>query len=161
MQTQLVEWIEQVAHRGAIALIIDDIQRCDEASAAVLAALARSAPANGLMLVAGLRSDEAPIAPAAIEALRRASRTLELGGLDIDHTEELSRALFGPVPGLGPFARWIHQHTGGSPLQAIELARHLVDAGAIRFADAQAPSRSITTMLAARPSWVRFMHWVE
>ncbi len=135
LQTELATWMLEVAARRPIALLVDDVQRCDEASAAVLAAVAHASAASRLLVAVALRSDEAIRAPAAIGAIVDAGQRMRLRGLDEPQLEELCRSLFGDVPHVPRLAHWMHQVAGGIPLHSLELARHLVDRGAIRYAD--------------------------
>ena len=134
VQGELVEWIGAIAANRKLVLLVDDVQRCDEASAAVLVTLALECDTRPLLLVATQRTDEAVRAPAAIAALRDAARRLTLRGLGPEDTEAFARALFGDVPRIGMLARWMYDCTGGSPLHCMELARHLVDHDIVRHA---------------------------
>jgi protein kinase-like protein/AAA ATPase-like protein len=135
LQAELAAWFLAVAERRPIALVVDDVQRCDEASAAVLAALAHGDGAPRLLVAAALRTDEPVRAPAAIASLCDAGRRMRLRGLDEPELGQLCRSLFGDVPHIARLANWMHRTAGGSPLHSIELARHLVERGTIRYAD--------------------------
>jgi len=135
LQHELAGWFLAVAGQRPLALLIDDVQRCDEASAAVLATLAHQARDRALLVAAGLRTDEAVRAPAAIGALRDAGDYLRLRGLTEPELIELCRSLFGDVAHLPRLARWMHKVAGGSPLHTTELARHLVERGVIRYVE--------------------------
>ena len=133
LQHELAGWFLAVAEQRPIALVVDDIQRCDEASAAVLATLAHQARARALIVAVALRTDEPVRAPAALAALVDASERIRLGGLSEPDLVELCRSLFGDVPHLPRLAQWMHKVAGGSPLYTTELARHLVDRGVIHY----------------------------
>jgi Protein kinase domain/AAA ATPase domain len=132
---ELAAWVLEIANDRPIALLVDDVQRCDEASAAVLASLAHGAARHKLIVAAALRTDEPARAPAAIAALIDAGQRLRLRGLDEPQLGELCRSLFGDVPHVARLAHWMHQVAGGSPLHTTELARDLVDRGVIRYVD--------------------------
>lgn len=134
IQATLVEWLAGIAQRRFLVIQIDDLQRCDEASAAALAALARSASRLRLVLCTSLRTDEAIRAPPAIAAIRDASRQLRLEGLSKDDITELIRTMFGEVLHVGRVAHRIQEVAGGSPLHCLELARWLVEREVIRYA---------------------------
>jgi hypothetical protein len=108
LQTELVAWATDVATHRPIALLVDDIQRCDEASAAVLATLAQGAATCKLLVAAALRTDEAVHAPLAIAALVDSGQRLRLRGLDEADLADLCRSLFGDVPHITRFAHWMH-----------------------------------------------------
>src|SRR5262249_18397182 len=107
----------------------------DEASAAVIAALAHQADKHKLLIGVALRTDEDVRAPNAIASLVDAGQRLRLRGLDEGDVGELCRSLFGDVPHIPRLAHWMHKAAGGSPLHTTELARHLVDREVIRYTD--------------------------
>jgi tetratricopeptide (TPR) repeat protein len=135
MQRSLTSWLLELTDTLPLAVLVDDVQRCDEASAAVLASLARYAPSRRLLLASALRMAEEVRAPVAVDALRDADLRLRLRGLLVEEVEELVRSLFGDVQHTMRLARWMHRSTGGSPLHCVELARMLVDDKVIRYAD--------------------------
>jgi len=134
VQQQLAAWILDIAAAKPIALLVDDVQRCDEASAAVLATLAHAGE-RPLLVAAALRTDEKVRAPAAIASLVDAGARITLRGLGESEVGELCRSLFGNVPHIPQLAHWMHDAAGGSPLHTTELARDLVDRGVIRYSD--------------------------
>lgn len=135
LQAALVDWLLGCAADQPLVLIVDDAQRCDEASAAVLASLAHSAPQHRLLVVTALRSDESVRAPDAIAAIRDAGEAMRLRGLTASDLRELVQATFGDVPHGEALARWLHRVAGGTPLYCTELLRHLVDLGVVRYLD--------------------------
>ncbi len=135
LQAALAAWLADVTKARPVALLVDDVQRCDEASAAVLAALAHDAGKHRLLVGIALRTDETVRAQSAVAAMRDAGARIRLRGLDLRDVEALCRALFGDVPNLPILARWMHKLGGGSPLHSTELARHLVDRGIVRFVE--------------------------
>lgn len=133
MQTALASWLQALSRTRPLAIFVDDVQRCDEASAAVLASLARSAGEHPILVVTALRTAEPIRAAGAVTSLQEADLNLSLGGLTVEEVEELVRSLFGETRHLGRLAVWLHRQSGGSPLHCTELARSLVDDGAARF----------------------------
>jgi tRNA A-37 threonylcarbamoyl transferase component Bud32 len=134
LQNALTEWLSKLAEHVPLTIWLDDVQRCDEASLAAFAAIARSPRGCPLLVCAGWRTDEAVRAPAPLSALAATARQLQLAGISRAEVERLVVSQFGDVPGVAPLAEWIHHHSAGSPMQCHVLARHLVDAGAIRHA---------------------------
>jgi tetratricopeptide (TPR) repeat protein len=132
-QSELSEWLLDVAALRTLVLLVDDVQRSDEASAAVLASLAHAAAGRHLLVVVALRTDESIRAPPAVTALREVGHRVRVRGLEAKDVEALVRGMFGDVPHLQRLATWMQKAAGGSPLHAIELARHLVDRGIIRY----------------------------
>jgi tetratricopeptide (TPR) repeat protein len=137
VQGAITRWFTALAEGHPLALLVDDVQRCDEASAAVLAALARGASGHPIVVATALRTREDVRAPAAVDALREADVCLRLEGLVADEVSELARSLFGEVPHVERLAEWLHRSGGGSPLHCTELARMLVDDGQARLVDGE------------------------
>jgi len=135
LQRRLTARILAEADRRPLVLLIDDLQRCDEASAAVLAALAFQAHLHRVLLVSTLRSDEPVLAPGAVASVRGQSKVMQLAGLGEPQVRALVQAIFGDMDHLERVAGWIHGASGGSPLQCTELARQLVEQGTIRYED--------------------------
>jgi len=135
IQTALSGWFLDLASRVPLAILVDDLQRCDEASAAVLAGLARQASEHALTICVALREEEPIRAPVAVAALREVDLRLGLRGLTEEEVLELVESLFGKVRHAGRLAAWMHGVSQGSPLHCTELARTLVDSRAARFID--------------------------
>ena len=136
LQTDLVGFLDAVVRRVGLLIVVDDFQRSDEASAAVLATFAQATIDDGSAFPAltafGVRTDEGASAPDALDAIREGARVLRLTGLDVRDTEALVASLFGAVPHVSTVAAWMHSATG-SPLHCISLARELVDCEKIKF----------------------------
>ena len=135
LQSEIARWILDTTRRQPIAVLVDDIQRCDEASAAVLAAIAHGARNHRLLVVCASRTDEPARAEAAIASLRDAGDHVRLRGLDAREVGELVRALFGDVPNAERLADFMHSAAGGSPLRCTALAHYLVESGAVRYSE--------------------------
>ncbi len=127
IQSAMTSWLLALAQTQPLAIFVDDVQRCDEASAAVLAGLARGAETNPLIVVAAMRTEEDVRAPQAIASLQTADVCLRLDGLGVDEVFALARSLFGDAPHVERLAQWLHRSSEGSPLHCTELARMLVD----------------------------------
>jgi hypothetical protein len=130
MQEAFMRAIRALASARPVALLVDDIQRCDEASAAGLAGLARGA-VPGLLIGFARRLAEPVRAPAAVASLSTLQPLLRLSGLDAEGVKALLRSSFGDAPRLSRLANWLTRTTGGSPMFCIELTRHMVENGAI------------------------------
>ena len=137
IQSALTRWFVALAELRPLALFVDDVQRCDEASATVLAALARGVESHPLMVTTALRTQETVRAPAAIDVLRECDVRLRLEGLREDEVAELARSLFGDAPHVERLAEWLHRSAGGLPLHCTELARMLVDDERARLVDGE------------------------
>jgi hypothetical protein len=135
LQADLSAFLIDVSRRRPLVILVDDVQRSDEASAAVLASVAHGARAAPALVIVGLRTDEQGRVGPALASMRDAGVSLRLRGLDARETEELARTLFGDAPNVGRLARWLHKASVGSPLRATELARQLVDRGTVRYVE--------------------------
>lgn len=133
VQEALLDWLCAIASERTLAIVIDDFQRCDEASAAVLTNVASAASSREIVCLFGLRTDEAARATGPITALQRVARRMPLVGLDREDTRRLLIALFGDLPGVPLLGERIYEWSSGNPLCCMELARHLVERGAIRY----------------------------
>jgi len=135
LQRLLAERVLAEAEQQPLVLIVDDLQRCDEASAAVLATIAYEASRRRVLLVCAIRTDESILAPDPLGQLRRHARALVLEGLQAREVQQLVRAIFGDVDHVERLARWMHTVSDGAPLRCTELARQLVEQGKIRYQD--------------------------
>jgi Protein kinase domain/AAA ATPase domain len=123
--TALAGWIELVASRMPLAIVVDDVERIDPQSGQWLARLARPDRFARLMLLSSIESSSAP--PAA------AARRYELGPLGRAETRALFLSVFGDVPNLVLVSDGIFGMSGGSPRVALATAQCLVDNGSIDY----------------------------
>jgi hypothetical protein len=133
LQAALSGWLTTFGSDKPIVLIVDDIQRADEASAAVLAGLAYAAHETKVLIVAALRTDEPVRAGPAVQKLREQAVVLKARGLSEAEVETLLGTVFGQAQALGRLAASVHSVTSGSPLLCIELVRHLVEQRVVRY----------------------------
>ncbi|MDP6839555.1 MAG: protein kinase, partial [Planctomycetota bacterium] len=130
----LARWLEALARNTPLLVFIDDIQRADEATLAVLSRLARNQSA-ALLCLLGARTDAIPRRPAALADLRRATggeaTRLPLPPLTEGALRTLVDALFPPAEPRAPLARALWQRTLGNPGVAIEILRDLLARGEI------------------------------
>ncbi|HUJ56970.1 MAG TPA: AAA family ATPase [Kofleriaceae bacterium] len=109
--------------RGALLVILDDVQWLDEASAALVHYVARAAPE--VRIACGARPGELADNPAALRLVRAltrdgAVRQIGLSPLSAAETRALAAAYAPGVDGDRVFAE-----SGGHPLFAVEIARAL------------------------------------
>ena len=129
----LSRWLLELSRKQPIAIAVDDIQRCDEPSAALLALVAAQCGDRRLILLSTMQSD----APGsnALELLARHARTFELTALSEAETTSLLTSVFGDVPHIGVVGHAVHTLAGGNPRLCMELARHLVEHGMVHYSD--------------------------
>jgi DNA-binding SARP family transcriptional activator len=111
--------------KGPVALLIDDLQWCDEATAALLHYVARGVGKARVVIALGARRGELEDNPAALRLVRALardgrSRPLELGPLPPEALARLARS----VASEGSVERVVRE-SSGNPLFALELARAL------------------------------------
>ena len=133
VQAELAAWFLEVARARPLALVVDDAHLCDEASAAVLAALGMKRERSPLLVALALRSDVAARAPEPLTALRRRANPLRLRGLELEQVQELLRGMFGDLPRVERLAAWAHRVAAGNPLHTVHLARQMVERGTLRY----------------------------
>ncbi len=131
----LASWLEAFCQRRPLALLVDDGHAADEPSLALLVRLASLAPQHRLVMALGCAAEARARAPEALAALRRASSRLCLQPLEEPEVEALLRGTFGEGTELKALARWLYRGAHGSPLHTLELLRHLVERGAVRYLD--------------------------
>ncbi len=135
VQRAFTGWLFDVALARPLVLLVDNLQRCDEASAAVLTTIAHEARRHRVLLMSALRTDEQVHAAGAVAKLRESSLAIRARGLAAADVERLVREMFGEVPNSKLLASWMRDVAGGSPLRLTEVARHIVDRGQIRYVD--------------------------
>jgi hypothetical protein len=135
LQTALTAWLYAVCKHHSILLLVDDLDRVDEESAAWLAALAREAHPCRLLIVASLRVDASLEVPLAVRAFQQVAERIRLPALTALQTEELLRSIFGAVPYLKATSERLHVLAEGEPAYCCELVKYLVDSGVARYSE--------------------------
>lgn len=133
VQAAFSDWLAAFAMHRPLVLVLDNLQRVDEGSAAVLAGLTHIAPKRSLLLVAAIRPDEPSRADGALANLRERAVVIRARGLQEPEVLTLVRNTFGEVDHHVPFAAWLHRTAGGSPLYCTELIHSLVESGQLRY----------------------------
>ena len=111
--------LERLAAERPLALLVDDVQWADPASADVLALLLHRPAGGGVLLGLAARAGRAPRLEAALaDAVRGGTGVLlELGPLPLEAAASL-------LPDTGPSARErLYRESGGNPFYLVELAR--------------------------------------
>jgi DNA-binding SARP family transcriptional activator/tetratricopeptide (TPR) repeat protein len=115
--------LEALCGRGPLALLFDDVQWLDEASASLLQVAARALDAAPAVVACAARPGELIDNPAALRAARLLSRAERATRVELEPlTRAEVRDLLGRVaPGADPEAAW--GTSEGNPLFALEVAR--------------------------------------
>ncbi|MEH0842915.1 BTAD domain-containing putative transcriptional regulator [Micromonospora sp. CPCC 205711] len=154
-----VSLVTQVAARGPLLLVVDDLHRADEGTLDLLTALVGEAePVAGPVLIVGTYRATA-ITPELTAALARIAPTepvrVYLGGLSEPATGELAGAVAGQEPDAHT-VRLIHRRSGGNPFFVRELARLLATEGVAALESVPAGVRDVIRhRLAQLPEPVR------
>lgn len=132
VQHALTDLFLTLAAERPVLLAIDDLHLRDLESQAIFLMLAHAAPKCSLVLLAAARSEQREPS-AALSAFRKLASRIHLLPLTGAETETLLRSAFGSPPYLERVAARLHAATGGNPASCLELARQLVQRGAIRY----------------------------
>jgi len=130
---ELRDFVLRLASTTKLVLVIDDADRIDEPSAALIAALAHKTERHALLLVVSTDSEQAPLAHGPLQLLDELAVPIAVEALTAEQTEALMRSVFGDVPYLAHCTARIHELAHGSPRVCMELAQHLVDRGLARY----------------------------
>jgi serine/threonine-protein kinase len=133
-QRALLACLTDLAASRPLVISIDDFHRADEASAAMLAALAQDCEQRKLLIVVAVKLGSPIAAPEPVRILRAVGKALRLHRLGRSDTAAFVQSMFGAVPNMDRVAAWMHDISTGTPAQVMELARHLVDTGAAQYA---------------------------
>ncbi|HEY2734859.1 MAG TPA: AAA family ATPase, partial [Polyangiales bacterium] len=135
IQTALQQLVIEVSRQRPVVLVVDDMNRIDEPTAALLALLAHQARQHRL-LVLGSATEDSHDAPAerALQLMASVAETWRLRNLNASQTTALVVSLFGDVPNVRLLADRVFGVTGGNPLSVMRVAQHLVHIGACSYA---------------------------
>jgi hypothetical protein len=136
-----------LAEHTPLLIALDDLQRCDEPSAAALAILSRNIERARIVILASADSTELEKNAAFFSMLIANASTIALPHLTAAESEELLASIFGASPELAPLARRLYALSAGSPRDLMRLAQHLVDRNLARYA---AGSWTLPSQLDAR-----------
>jgi DNA-binding SARP family transcriptional activator len=120
--------IGAAARRGPVLLVIEDLHWADQATLGMLAHVVRTVGWAPLLLAASFRDEQRPELHALLDDLRREQRLeqVALAGLSQSEVGELVAARLGRAPP-AEMVQAVHARTGGNPLFARALVRHVVE----------------------------------
>ncbi len=130
----LMRWLSRVAKEHPIAILIDDAQRVDETSLALLAALILGESGRRLALLATVETSSPRVAEG-LSVLKRECMQLELDALSLEDTQVLLSSIFGDVPNLALITDRLYAAAAGNPRETMELVQSLIARGFARYAD--------------------------
>ena len=131
LQALLRDLLLAISKKRLVAIALDDFEGVDEASGALLAALALESPESHFAYA--VTSVEDPLETPAMKALAECARPLPLSPLSSADTLQLLRTVFGDVANLQATNETLYRLSGGRPRECMQLAQHLVDAGTIAY----------------------------
>ena len=133
MLRELRDFILAVVRGQRVLLVVDDADRIDEPSAALLAAIAYKVERHSLVLALAVERGANTGPSPSLQLLSAVATHVELEALEAEQTEALVRSVFGDATNLQLCAGRIHALAQGSPRTTLELAQHLLDRGLARY----------------------------
>lgn len=134
IQDALVGWIAAASERVPLVVLIDEAQAAFPNATGLLAALAARAHAHRICLVTAMDTDSVPTR-LGVALVREQFDCVRLDGFDATETRDLVRAVFGETPYVQRVTEWLHRLSRGNPAQSMELIRHLIDRGFVRYVE--------------------------
>ncbi|HEX4352468.1 MAG TPA: protein kinase, partial [Polyangiales bacterium] len=133
MQSALHDFIVELSRRTPLVLLIDNLDACDQPSAALIATLGREVKQLPLLMMASMRPERST---PYTRALRVHGEVLGLDRLSAAQLATWFEALFGrDTPNLPRLCQFVHAGTAGQPGAALELLYALLHAKQIRYTD--------------------------
>jgi len=133
IQATLREWILKVSVKRPLMIAIDDLQRVDEPSVALLAMLGTKAASSRLVIILTIEPRADSPARQAIELLRESSSIIKLNNLSRIESENVLRSLFGETEHLPFLTDRLFERSKGNPRILLDLAQYLMDKQKIRL----------------------------
>jgi tetratricopeptide (TPR) repeat protein len=127
------DWFLAVARERPLVVLIDGLEHADDASAALLLALALGVATSKLLLVGAVVRDRARERSAAVRAFVRLAHSIVLPPLKAAELNGVLQSVFGQAEHLSRLAGRLFDVTRGNPGHALELCRQLVERGSITF----------------------------
>jgi hypothetical protein len=127
-------WILEFASSRPLVLAIDDVDRIDEPSAALLASLTWEAGTRRLVFAGVVTEKNGGANDAAVSIIREHGTPIVLGPLGETDVTSLLASLFGNVPNLQRLAARVAVLSGGRPRECMACAQYLVDQGVVGYA---------------------------
>ena len=132
LQVALRKWLLELCSLRPIAIAVDDFDRIDEPSAALLASLTWEAPRHRFVYAFSIATG-ATTRATAVEVVQKHGERVELRPLTAPETTELLGSIFGETANLQLLSSHLHTLCAGRPRDCMTLAQYLVDQGVIRY----------------------------
>jgi tetratricopeptide (TPR) repeat protein len=124
-----------VSRERPLVVLVDDVDRSDLESAALLVSLSREAPRHELVVITTALALPWSELSAPVRFLRDQSTDIRLRGLTEDGVLALVRSAFGNVPHAPRTAARLYEVTDGNPEHCMRLVEHWVETGVVTYAD--------------------------
>lgn len=134
-QATLSAWLERVCRSQALMIAVDDVERIDAASLALLAECASSAGHARMLVVCTTQTPADVASLPALGVLQSYSTAVALTPLAAHETDALFAAVFAGAPRVSLVSDRIHKLAAGNPRNAMALAQFMLDRELIRYAD--------------------------
>jgi hypothetical protein len=132
VQKALADWLFAVSAERPLVVALDNAQRLDDASGAVIATISYHVRDHRIMLAAAVKPSEEATAPLVVRSLYETSARMRLAPLNKPELDQLLRGLFGEVPHLGRLSEHVYRSSAGNPQLCLDIVRELVKSGEIR-----------------------------
>jgi Protein kinase domain/AAA ATPase domain len=124
--------LKAVARVQPVLVAVDDVERCDEASIAALAAVAVTCANDRVLIGVSCTADHgAGRGPLAI--LLHGAERVAVSALQLEETQTLLASVFGEVPHLRALALRVQALAEGNPRGTVELIQYLLDHELVRY----------------------------
>jgi hypothetical protein len=130
---ELRDFVLALSRTQSLVIIVDDADRIDEPSAALIAAIADKVDRNSVVVAVSMEQDarlRSSLAPRVLRSLAVPITLVELGP---EQSEALLRSVFNDAANVALIAGRIHAIAQGNPRATMELAQHLVGRGLARY----------------------------
>ncbi|MEY4575998.1 MAG: hypothetical protein RL701_701, partial [Pseudomonadota bacterium] len=140
LQQSLLRVFCEIARARPLLLSVDDLDRADDVSVALLINLAHEASKLPLLIVATrtlgrTRADEYGREVSNADALRAITTRIRISDLMRGQNAELVGSMFGSVPNIELLNDWLFRAARGNPKLTLALAEHLFNSGLVRYVD--------------------------
>ncbi len=125
--------VDAMSALAPLTLLVDDVQRADAESLAILVSLARRSAEQRVLIVISKELGSSGSDANALSELCADATQLSLRALEETDVQALVQAVFGEVPNSRRLARFLHAQSGGNPAQCVDLCRLLLQRGEIRY----------------------------
>ncbi|HMI93758.1 MAG TPA: hypothetical protein VK509_20430, partial [Polyangiales bacterium] len=130
---ELRDFVLALSRTQSLVIIVDDADRIDEPSAALIAAIADKVDRHSVVVAVSLEQNVRQRSSLAPRVLRSLAAPIALTHLVPEQTEALLRSVFNDTDNVALIAGRIHALAQGNPRATMELAQHLVDRGLARY----------------------------